>query len=80
METEARTTMSSIADTEELPIFGLQVPTSLEGVDATLLNPTKAWANSSDWEGAAKNLAAQFVENFKKYDVSDAIVNAGPQL
>ena len=68
------------ADTEELPIFGLQVPTSLEGVDATLLNPTKAWANSSDWEGAAKNLAAQFVENFKKYDVSDAIVNAGPQL
>ena len=68
------------AETEELPIFGLKVPTSLEGVDATLLNPTKAWANSSDWEGAAKNLAAQFVENFKKYDVSDAIVNAGPQL
>ena len=68
------------ADTEELPIFGLQVPKSLEGVDATLLNPTKAWANVSDWEGAAKNLAAQFVENFKKYDVSDAIVNAGPQL
>jgi phosphoenolpyruvate carboxykinase (ATP) len=68
------------ADTEELPIFGLQVPKSLEGVDATLLNPTKAWSNVSDWEGAAKNLAAQFVENFKKYDVSDAIVNAGPQL
>ncbi|MEC8442609.1 MAG: phosphoenolpyruvate carboxykinase, partial [Pseudomonadota bacterium] len=65
------------ADTEELPIFGLQVPKSLEGVDATLLNPTKAWSNVSDWEGAAKNLAAQFVENFKKYDVSDAIVNAG---
>ena len=68
------------ADTEELPIFGLQVPKSLEGVDAALLNPIKAWSNVSDWEGAAKNLAAQFVENFKKYDVSDAIVNAGPQL
>ncbi len=68
------------AETEELPVFGLQVPTALEGVDATLLNPTKAWSNVSDWEGAAKNLAAQFVENFKKYDVSDAIVSAGPQL
>ena len=68
------------AETEELPVFGLQVPTALEGVDATLLNPTKAWSNVSDWEGAAKNLAGQFVENFKKYDVSDAIVNAGPQL
>ena len=68
------------AETEELPIFGLKVPTSLEGVDATLLNPTKAWANSSDWEGAAKNLAEQFIANFTKYDVSDAIVSAGPQL
>ena len=68
------------AETEELPVFGLHMPTALEGVDATLLNPTKAWNNMADWEAAAKNLAAQFTENFKKYDVSDAIVNAGPQL
>ncbi|TNC83734.1 MAG: hypothetical protein CSH37_13180 [Thalassolituus sp.] len=70
----------ALRDTEELPIFGLQIPKSLKDVDATLLNPTKAWSNVSDWGGAAKNLVAQFVENFKKYDVSDAIVNAGPQL
>lgn len=67
-------------ETEIMPIFNLQVPKTLEGVDAKLLNPSKNWPNAADWEEAAKALAQQFVANFKKYNVSEAVVNAGPQL
>jgi len=66
------------AETETLPLFGLEVPKSLDGVDSKLLNPTKAWANEADWTAAAEVLAKQFTTNFTKFDVSDAILAAGP--
>src|SRR5690554_2694871 len=67
-------------ETETVPVFNLQVPTAVEGVDSKLLNPSKTWADAEKYNAAAKELAAQFVENFKKYKDSDAIKSADPKL
>ncbi|SFU83013.1 phosphoenolpyruvate carboxykinase (ATP) [Xenorhabdus koppenhoeferi] len=70
-------------DTIELPIFDLSVPTTLPGVDTTILDPRNTYADKSEWDVKAKDLAQRFVDNFDKYTdtaAGAALVKAGPKL
>ena len=71
------------AETKKIPIFDFEVPTSLPGVSTEILDPRDTYADASEWEKKAKDLAARFQKNFKKYETNEAgkaLVAAGPQL
>ncbi len=71
------------AETKTIPYFNFAVPTELPGVDTGILDPRDTYADASEWETKAKDLAARFVKNFDKYtgnDAGKALVKAGPQL
>ncbi len=71
------------APTKTIPYFDFVVPTELPGVDPKILDPRDTYADASVWEEKAKDLAARFIKNFKKYETNEAgkaLVAAGPQL
>ena len=70
------------AETKVIPMFNLEVPTALPGVDSGILDPRDTYADASVWEGKAKDLASRFVKNFAKYEGNEhgkALVAAGPK-
>ena len=71
------------APTKVIPYFNLEVPTTLDRVDDSILDPRDTYNDAKEWETKAKNLAAMFIENFEKYTDNDEgkhLVAAGPQL
>ena len=71
------------APTKTIPYFNLEVPTVLEGVDTGILDPRDTYADPTEWETKAKDLAGRFIKNFAKYEGTEAgkaLVAAGPQL
>ncbi|KAA3615330.1 MAG: phosphoenolpyruvate carboxykinase (ATP) [Calditrichaeota bacterium] len=71
------------AKTKIIPVFNLEVPTALPGVDTNILDPRDTYENKSEWDKKIEKLAHLFIENFKQYTDNDegkALVAAGPQL
>jgi len=74
----------SIQDSEfeTLPLFNLEIPKTLKGVDTEVLNPRNTWEDRMEYDDTAKKLAAMYTENFKKYLTEDSdfdFTSAGPE-
>ena len=71
------------APTKTIPYFDFVVPTELPGVDTNILDPRNTYADATQWDEKAKDLAARFIKNFAKFtgnDAGKALVAAGPKL
>ena len=67
-------------ETQTLSQLGLSIPVSVPGVDSQLLDPKQTWQDQQEYQKYLERLIAEFTQNFEKYQVSDAIKNAGPDL
>ncbi len=66
-----------------IPVFNLEVPTTLHDVNSAILDPRDTYENTTDWNSKATDLASKFIKNFAQYmDNSEgqSLVKAGPQL
>lgn len=68
-------------ETTQDDVFGLHIPTAIEGVPSEVLNPRDAWADKDAYNEKAKHLASLFNANFKKFaNVSEEISKKGGPL
>ncbi len=65
--------------TVEHPIFGLHMPVAVPGVPSEVLDPRNTWKDKAAYDAKAKELAAKFRENDRKFSITDAVRNAGPK-
>ncbi|MGD8107449.1 phosphoenolpyruvate carboxykinase (ATP) [Pantoea sp. FN0302] len=70
-------------ETQTLPVFNLQMPVAVPGIDPHILDPRNTWQDPAQWESRALDLAQRFITNFEKYTdtpAGAALVSAGPQI
>jgi phosphoenolpyruvate carboxykinase (ATP) len=62
-------------------LFGFEVPVEVPGVDGKLLDPRSTWRDPAAYDVKARELAAMFGENFRKFaaDAGEAVAAAGPR-
>jgi len=66
-----------------LPIFNLDVPATLPGVETQILDPRNSYTKIEEWQIKADKLARLFIDNFDQYTDTDhgrALVSSGPVL
>jgi phosphoenolpyruvate carboxykinase (ATP) len=70
------------AEFETLPVFNLQYPKALAGVDSKILNPENTWANKAEYKSYLHKVADMFNTNFKRFenDASDAVKRGAPVI
>lgn len=70
-------------DWTSFPLFGFEIPTALEGVEARVLNPKNTWEDKEAYDSTLLKLAGMFVENFDKFtdvEAGQRLSAYGPKL
>jgi phosphoenolpyruvate carboxykinase (ATP) len=64
------------------PVFGFQVPKSCPNVPEDVLYPADSWPSQEQYNDKYRQLAARFIENFKKFadDAPLDVQGAGPMI
>lgn len=64
------------------PIFGFSVPKSCPNVPESVLYPAEAWPGKQEYDRKYRQLAARYIDNFKKIapDAAPEILAAGPKI
>lgn len=67
----------------QVPIMNLEIPTVLPNVSEGILDPRETYADASEWEEKAKDLASRYIKNFEQYcdtEEGKRLIPSGPQL
>ena len=66
----------------EDPIFGFTVPKSCPEVPEEVLYPAQRWPSEDEYWHKYKQLAARFIDNFKKFAPAcpPEVIKAGPKI
>lgn len=64
------------------PVFGFEVPKNCPGVPDEVLYPAESWPSKDDYDNKYRQLAARFIDNFKKFSPKSPpeVIAAGPKL
>ena len=67
---------------ETFDVFGLQIPTKIEGVPRELLNPKLAWPDKEAFGREVRKFGGMFQKAFRRYegDVKESVKLVGPKL
>lgn len=64
------------------PVFGFQVPKNCSGVPDQVLNPASSWPSEVVYKQKYRELAARFIDNFKKFEreTPEDVRLSGPKI
>ncbi len=87
---DTRTIINAILDDsihenamQDLPVFNLQMPLTLKGLDISVLDPRSSYPNAGDWTVKATDLAKFFRDNFAQYTKNEKgayLAKFGPDI
>ncbi len=61
-----------------IPIFNLNIPSRIDGIENDILDPQNVWSSPLKWRIAATDLALKFINNFNKFTGNDEAMNLIP--